>query len=91
VRELWGADPGLFYRAAFGVPWLQPDPAAALYNVSPQGRPFELPPGVNPRYRGSPLYPLQIPDLIALKPGGTWTAPGFNATALLAISCATLR
>jgi hypothetical protein len=59
-----GADPGLFYRAAFGVPWLTPDPAASLYDGQ---RRFDLPPGMNPRYRGSPLYPVQIPDLIGVK------------------------
>ena len=62
-----GAEPGLFFRAAFGVPWLDPDPAASLYRLSPQQRPGQLPPGVNPRYRASPLYPVQIPDLIGVK------------------------
>jgi hypothetical protein len=62
-----GANPDLFFRAAFGVPWLHPDPAAPLYGLSPDQRPGELPPGVNPRYRASPLYPVQIPDLIGVK------------------------
>jgi len=49
------------------VPWLDPDPAASLYRLSPQQRPGQLPPGVSPRYRASPLFPVQIPDLIGLK------------------------
>jgi len=56
-----GPDPRLFFRAAFSVPWLNPDPAAT------QERPSDLPPAVNPRYRASPLYPVQIPDLIGVK------------------------
>jgi hypothetical protein len=62
-----GPDPGLFFRAAFGVPWLTTDPAASLYRLSAQERPADLPAGVNPRYRASPLYPVQIPDLIGVK------------------------
>ncbi len=63
-----GANPGLFFRAAFGVPWLDPDPAAELYRPSPDlQRVGGLPPGVNPRYRASPLYPVQIPDLIGVQ------------------------
>jgi hypothetical protein len=62
-----GPDPALFRRAAFGVPWLDPDPAAALYGLSPEERPANLPTGVNPRYRASPLYPVQVPDLIGVK------------------------
>jgi hypothetical protein len=62
-----GPQPGIFFRAAFGVPWLNPDPAEPLYRLSPQERPAKLPPGVNPRYRASPIYPVQIPDLIGVK------------------------
>src|SRR5262245_11491106 len=60
-----GPDPALFFRAAFGMPWLNPDPAASLYR--PSVFQASLPLGVNPRYRASPLYPVQIPDLIGVK------------------------
>jgi hypothetical protein len=62
-----GPDPSLFRRAAFGVPWLNPDPAEPLYGTSGQGFNANLPLSVNPRYRASPLYPVQIPDLIGVK------------------------
>ena len=62
-----GANPGLVFRAYFSVPWLNPDPSSSLYGLTTQQRPGELPPSVNPRYRASPLYPVQIPDLIGVK------------------------
>jgi len=60
----------LTLRATSAVPWLAPDPEARLDRM-----PIEelinaleaMPAGVNPRHRASPLYPVQIPDLIGVK------------------------
>lgn len=53
-------------RALFAVPWLSPDPEAPLEQGLSAAL-IALPPGVNPRYRTSPLYPVQVPDLIGVK------------------------
>lgn len=58
------------FRATTAVPWLNPDPEAALDRMSVDeiASVLEaLPPGVNPRHRASPIYPVQIPDLIGVK------------------------
>jgi hypothetical protein len=58
------------FRAISAVPWLNPDPAARLEQMSIEEvvKVLEaLPPGVNPRHRASPIYPVQIPDLIGVK------------------------
>ncbi|MHB8653299.1 MAG: hypothetical protein ACYDA9_05400 [Terriglobia bacterium] len=58
-----------FERTLFAVPWLRPDP----YDV--EDLPVEeiarrhdvIPPGVLARHRSSPLFPVQVPDLIGVK------------------------
>jgi len=58
-----------FERTLFAAPWLRPDP----YDV--EDLPVEeiarrhdvIPPGVLARHRASPLFPVQVPDLIGVK------------------------
>jgi len=56
-------------RATSAVPWLTPDPEQPIDQMS-AGQFADvldaIPPGVNPRHRASPLYPVQIPDLIGI-------------------------
>ena len=60
----------LTFRATTAVPWLNPDPELPLERMSAAEASDVLaaiPGGVNPRHRASPLYPVQIPDLIGVK------------------------
>ena len=60
----------LTLRATSAVPWLEPDPEARVDQMSIGELTNVLeavPAGVNPRHRASPLYPVQIPDLIGVK------------------------
>lgn len=60
----------LMYRAQFAVPWLSPDPAAPIDQMSiEQIATLEesFPPGVVARQRTSLFFPAQIPDLIGIK------------------------
>jgi len=60
----------LSLRGTFAVPWLTPDPEARIDAMSLQEF-IEVqagyPAGVVPRHRGSPLVPIQVPDLIGIK------------------------
>ena len=59
-----------FLRMLFAVPWLHPDPQDRLQQMSIDELVtlYEgIPPGVNDRHRTSPLYPVQVPDLIGVK------------------------
>jgi hypothetical protein len=59
-----------FLRMLFAVPWLHPDPQERLQQMSIDELVtlYEgIPPGVNDRHRTSPLYPVQVPDLIGVK------------------------
>jgi hypothetical protein len=59
-----------FLKGFYAMPWLHPDPAAALEQMSANemaARWENFPPGVNPRHRSSYLYPTQVPDLIGVK------------------------
>jgi len=56
-------------RALFGVPWLRPDPLAAMeaMSVDEIAAVYEaIPPGVSTRVNLSPFAPAQIPDLIGV-------------------------
>ena len=59
-----------FERSFFGVPWIKPDPLAAVDQMS-LDQIAELhgaiPPGVLARHGTSPLHPAQVPDLIGIK------------------------
>jgi len=60
----------LEYRAEWSVPWLNPDPAAPIEQMSLLdlvGVLDVLPPGVVARQRTSVFYPAQVPDLIGVK------------------------
>jgi len=63
-------DARVLERQLFSAPWLRPDPEqpeqrmeageiASLHEAAP--------PGVVPRHRTSPFYPVQVPDLIGVK------------------------
>jgi hypothetical protein len=57
-------------KGFYAVPWLDPDPAAAIDQMSAEeiaSRFENFPPGVNPRHRSSYIYPTQVPDLIGVK------------------------
>ena len=59
-----------FLTGFYAVPWLKPDPVAPIEKMSIDEIASlwgSLPPGVNPRHRANPLYPLQTPDLIGVK------------------------
>jgi hypothetical protein len=59
-----------FLRMLFAVPWLHPDPQDRLQQMSIDELVtlYEgIPPCVNDRHRTSPLYPVQVPDLIGVK------------------------
>jgi hypothetical protein len=54
----------------YGTPWLRPDPLEQLEQMSLEERisfAEAIPPGVNARHGSSPLYPVQVPDLIGIK------------------------
>ena len=60
----------LEYRAEWSVPWLNPDPAAQVGQMSLEEliEALEaLPAGVVARQRTSVFYPVQVPDLIGVK------------------------
>jgi len=57
-------------KGFYAMPWMHPDPAAPIEQMSADeiaSRWENFPPGVNPRHRGSPFYPIQVPDLIGVK------------------------
>jgi hypothetical protein len=59
-----------FLKGFYAIPWLNPDPAAAIEQMSADeiaSRWENFPPSVNPRHRSSYLYPTQAPDLIGVK------------------------
>jgi hypothetical protein len=59
-----------FLKGFYAMPWLHPDPAAALEQMSADeiaSRWENFPPGVNPRHRSSYLHPTQVPDLIGVR------------------------
>ena len=57
-------------RLLYAVPWIKPDPLEQqlamppdqLYRVQ-----HAMPPGVMSRHRASPIYPVQVPDIIGVK------------------------
>jgi hypothetical protein len=59
-----------FLRMLFAAPWMKPDPQERLFQM-----PLDelisvyeaIPPAVNDRHGTSPLYPVQVPDLIGIK------------------------
>ncbi|MFB3923590.1 MAG: hypothetical protein ACE145_17845 [Terriglobia bacterium] len=57
-------------RSLFAVPWLKPDPQAALIDM-PISQIVAvhraIPPGVMARHRSSPFFPPHIPDLIGVR------------------------
>jgi hypothetical protein len=60
----------LGYRAEWSVPWLSPDPAAPVEQMSLEelvGVLDVLPAGVVARQRTSVFYPAQVPDLVGVK------------------------
>jgi len=64
------SDVRLNERALYAVPWLRPDPLADLDRMSASdiAAPHDaIPPGVVARHRSSPLFPLQVGDLIGVK------------------------
>jgi hypothetical protein len=57
-------------RSLYAMPWLRPDPLADLdrMSVNDIAAPRDvIPPGVVARHRSSPLFPVQVPDLIGVK------------------------
>jgi len=57
-------------RSLYAMPWLRPDPLADLdrMSVNDIAAPRDMiPPGVVARHRSSPLFPVQVPDLIGVK------------------------
>jgi hypothetical protein len=59
-----------FLRVLFAAPWMRPDPQERLFEMSMDDLVSvydAIPPGVNDRHRTSPLYPVQVPDLIGVK------------------------
>lgn len=59
-----------FERSFFSAPWIQPDPAAKLAQMSLEQLAElhgAIPPGVIARHGTNPLYPTQVPDLIGIK------------------------
>jgi cytochrome c553 len=64
------AEARLGERSLFAVPWLRPNPQAALPGMSVESIAAThdaIPPGVLARHNSSPLYPPHIPDLIGVK------------------------
>jgi hypothetical protein len=60
----------LGYKALWSVPWLSPDPAARVDQMSVEELAEALdalPAGVIARQRTSVFYPVQVPDLIGVK------------------------
>jgi hypothetical protein len=53
----------------FAVPWVANDIHGKLKSMTPvDGRDFgQVPPGVLPRFNGSPFYPTKVPDLIGIR------------------------
>ncbi len=72
--------PALFADAS--VPWLSPDPAERLKNISFADYLANvenmLPPGVNARPGSSFLYPVKVPDLIGIRERKYLDATGLN-------------
>jgi hypothetical protein len=59
-----------FLRVLFAAPWMRPDPQERLFQMSLDQLASvydAIPPGVNDRHRTSPLYPVQVPDLIGVE------------------------
>jgi hypothetical protein len=60
----------IFERSFFSAPWVNPDPLAALDQMSLDQMAewhAAIPPGVIARQGSSPFYPPQVPDLIGVK------------------------
>jgi hypothetical protein len=58
------------FRAVAAVPWLDPDPETPVERMSAEELATLLeafPPGANIRHRASPLYAVQVPDLIGVR------------------------
>jgi hypothetical protein len=61
----------LFRRSLYAVPWLKSDPLEQQLAM-PSDQVIRkiqdsMPPGVMSRHRSSPVYPVQVPDLIGVK------------------------
>jgi hypothetical protein len=57
-------------HALYDTPWIHPDPRPGLDNMSIDdiaSMHERIPPGVLARHRSSPLFPVQVPDLIGVK------------------------
>ncbi len=57
-------------RQLYSAPWLRPDPEQPEQQMEPEGIAAlheAVPPGVIPRHRTSPFYPVQVPDLIGVR------------------------
>lgn len=57
-------------RLLWAVPWIHPDPLDAQFAMTPDqlyASQHAMPPGVMSRHRASPVYPVQVPDLIGVK------------------------
>jgi mono/diheme cytochrome c family protein len=70
AASLPGDTPGMGLWRQFGVPWIPDDVHERLksFNERDAGELFaSIPPGVFPRFNGSPFHPTQIPDLIGIK------------------------
>jgi hypothetical protein len=73
-RSNYGATPPdvsrMIRRLLWATPWLKPDPLDRQLAMTPNQL-FEIqqkmPPGVISRHRASPIYPVQVPDLIGVK------------------------
>jgi hypothetical protein len=73
-RTSYGATPPdesrMIRRLLWATPWLKPDPLDRQLAMTPDQL-FEIqqkmPPGVTSRHRASPIYPVQVPDLIGVK------------------------
>jgi hypothetical protein len=57
-------------RLLYAVPWIKPDPLDEQLAMTPDQL-FKIqqavPPGVMSRHRSSPLYPVQVPDIIGVQ------------------------
>ena len=67
--DFLGAARGL-ERFLYAAPWIQPDTRPGLMKMSIEDIAAvheRIPPGVLARHRASPLFPVQVPDLIGVK------------------------
>lgn len=57
-------------RLLWDVAWIRPDPLDAHLALTPDqlySSQHAMPAGVMSRHRASPIYPVQVPDLIGVK------------------------